>query len=458
MLKMRGILMMFLIGQVKTLELQLIMDKLNDIDSKVGRLFDAISNIETKMNESKQRSNDISTRVKEITEHLSAFKQVKDDAVNADKYGGQEHFDELDFNKDNDKTRNIKEVRKRRQATGTHNDPNHIHEGKRSSLLESSASETYLSYINDTVHQMNDTMMFHLGDIIERLDYVEETLQSVVEDRSYMSKDIQSVSKTVEKFAFELSDAVQDTCNSDHVIKKIDHVLRDVDLVGQAVNTTTDIVHNINETLKIHKLESTHDSVGNFKSCADLKLSYKTSGIYNTKYTRVYCDQETDGGGWTVFQRRQDGSENFNRSWNDYKFGFGDMNNEFWLGNEFLSVLTRSCNCELFINMTSYDDFSLYARYSRFKVHPESNGYKLEVDGFSGDAEEGLKYHNGMSFSTYDRDNDYNEGSCAESWKSGWWYRDCYDSDLNGVYSLSKDSDLVWQRYALTYVEMKFRC
>jgi hypothetical protein len=92
----------------------------------------------------------------------------------------------------------------------------------------------------------------------------------------------------------------------------------------------------------------------------------------------------TDGGGWTVFQRRQDASVDFYRGWQDYKNGFGDLNGNFWLGLDKIHRLTQSDQSLLRVDLMDFGHDTAYAKYGEFSVASESENYKLNVGGFSG--------------------------------------------------------------------------
>ena len=135
----------------------------------------------------------------------------------------------------------------------------------------------------------------------------------------------------------------------------------------------------------------------------------KQSRVYTLSPDRgvpfqAYCDMHIDGGGWTVFQRRKDGSVNFYRGWKDYVNGFGNLNGEHWLGLEKIYRLTKSTSL-LRVDMTSYAKGSKYAKYSNFKVGNSASKYTLHVSGYSGNAGDSLKYHSGMKFATKDNKN-----------------------------------------------------
>ena len=167
----------------------------------------------------------------------------------------------------------------------------------------------------------------------------------------------------------------------------------------------------------------------------------------------VYCDMETDGGGWTVFQKRFNGFVGFYRGWDEYKNGFGDLRGEFWLGNEKIHQLTEIPS-QLRVEINTTSSGSKFAKYSNFTITNEATNYTIFVDSYSGSASDYLKYHNGMSFSTKDRDNDDSSSNCAKSYRGAWWYKNCVDSELNSNYG---DSKYKWNWSNLKGSQMKLK-
>ncbi|KAI5935907.1 Ficolin-1 [Manis javanica] len=98
----------------------------------------------------------------------------------------------------------------------------------------------------------------------------------------------------------------------------------------------------------------------------------------------VLCDMDTDGGGWTVFQKRSDGSVDFYRDWATYKRGFGSQLGEFWLGNDHIHALTAQGTSELRVDLVDFEGNHQFAKYSSFKVAGEAEKYKLVLGGFVG--------------------------------------------------------------------------
>ncbi|XP_022791932.1 ficolin-1-like, partial [Stylophora pistillata] len=142
-----------------------------------------------------------------------------------------------------------------------------------------------------------------------------------------------------------------------------------------------------------------------------------------------------NGGGWTVFQRRVDGSVDFYLEWKSYKNGFGNLNGEFWLGNDNLHRLTAVGITTLRVDLEDFEGNIRYAEYDNFTVADEADKYRLLIGRYSGTARDSLRWQNKMQFSTKDHDNDQcSHCSCSKLYKGGWWYISCHGSNLNGLY------------------------
>jgi hypothetical protein len=125
-------------------------------------------------------------------------------------------------------------------------------------------------------------------------------------------------------------------------------------------------------------------------------------------------------GPWTIIQKREDGSVDFNRSWEEYANGFGDADGELWIGNEMLHQLTKDNCTKLRIVFQDLQNNSWYANYEYFTIASRAEGYRIDFSGFSGNASNTLEYQNHMKFSSIDVDLDISKGHCADEYEGGW--------------------------------------
>jgi len=194
----------------------------------------------------------------------------------------------------------------------------------------------------------------------------------------------------------------------------------------------------------------------------------KSSGVYTIgnfcgvkcSNTRVYCDTTSGGGGWTVIQRRKDGSIDFKkRDWVEYEDGFGSLHGEFWLGLRSIHCLTKKGNWELRIDYHLSNKTKSYLSYKQFAVGPAEDQYQLNISEFDsvGLTNPFRKELNGMKFSSRDHDNDLSSRNCALRY-GGWWHRNCGSIFLNNDYNDSITIYLNGQWHALpSFVEIKIR-
>ncbi|XP_055950612.1 techylectin-like protein [Argiope bruennichi] len=210
-----------------------------------------------------------------------------------------------------------------------------------------------------------------------------------------------------------------------------------------------------------------------------LRNGPRKSGVYTIwprnrvtedKSLEVYCDMDTDGGGWTVIQRRGNFSrpnDYFFKDWANYKKGFGDIEKDFWLGNDFIFALSNQRPYSIRFDLKAVDGEKRYALYDSFWIDDEEHKYILHITDYSGDAGDSMNTHNNQKFSTKDQENDnQKEQNCALLYKGGWWYNVCHLANLNGLYLRGRHESFAdgvnwhsWKGYheSLDTSEMKIR-
>ncbi|XP_023310073.1 angiopoietin-related protein 2-like [Anoplophora glabripennis] len=252
-----------------------------------------------------------------------------------------------------------------------------------------------------------------------------------------------------------------------------------------AVATTSSTLHGtsegrINETTNAKSFENSIETNNplptwtpimdqNKSSCEDLDRD-DSSGVYifgnnvegtNTElfFNKRYCEIRDDGW-WTVVQRRDNYNvqNNFNVSWDNYKYGFGNLHRDFWMGNDFLSSLSNNFSLTLRIELEDFENHSAWAEYNTFRISPEADNYRLTIGGYSGNATDSFSGHNDSQFSTYDKINDAAPECCpcAVSYGGGWWFNRCFESNLNGIYYKRPNENdyfrgIIWEHWLGNY-------
>ncbi|XP_063788746.1 fibrinogen-like protein 1-like protein [Pseudophryne corroboree] len=180
------------------------------------------------------------------------------------------------------------------------------------------------------------------------------------------------------------------------------------------------------------------------RDCDELyQLGHRKNGVYvirpdGSPYLVVQCHMY-DCGGWTVIQRnRYDTLITWSESYTAYEYGFGNIEQDHYLGNHYIHLLTAQKWNKVRFLLVDPQNKTRHADYDSFHLTNATDNYRVRLGIYDGDAGDSLSsgalknLHDNMRFSTYDKDNDrlYNK-NCADEHGGGWWYDSCYDAQLN---------------------------
>ena len=202
-------------------------------------------------------------------------------------------------------------------------------------------------------------------------------------------------------------------------------------------------------------------TVKNAVDCKDvLKRGWREDGVYLIRrpgddvYRPIRCRMSILGGGWTVIQRRVDGTVIFAGDWEYYKHGFGEVSKEFWYGNDNIHNLTKDGDSEVIFELQAQDKTFYHPYYQLFKVDNEANKYKITLGPYEHKYGNNLVsandflYNNNMKFTTIDQDNDpRSSDNCADLFRGmGWWYNSCTSISINDpLFGVDGSNSMKWQ-------------
>lgn len=287
--------------------------------------------------------------------------------------------------------------------------------------------------VRDKMEQQNRDMNLRMGRLEEK---VEEVLSKPTLDSNYSDDAevpfVQRLMAAQNRRIDQLMEKIQQ--QQDKLEKQSVHLQALQSKVGQKRVKS----HRRRDNEMMQKED--RQQKGFAKDCHELfARGQRTSGVYTiqpekSRPFRALCEMTSEGG-WTVIQRRQDGSQSFNQPWDSYKKGFGSLNGDFWLGLDHIHVLSRQGRYVLQVELSDWSKQKHVSGYD-FQLDGEEQQFALHLTP-AAEAQESIANtgSSGLAFSTADRDNDLDAAdNCAQLLSGGWWFSSCGHSNLNGRY------------------------
>ena len=143
----------------------------------------------------------------------------------------------------------------------------------------------------------------------------------------------------------------------------------------------------------------------------------------------VYCS----AGQHIVVQRRSFPFDmSFNRTWDEYKNGFGDLNGEFWLGLEKLYRILNQPYVRYSVRIETWSESGnlWFEEFENFYIGDENEQYEIKSTGSHGNLNFQSYFNYGGKFFTHDKDSNAKCGFL----NNGFWY----SMRFSGVYECSR--------------------
>ncbi|KAI5614625.1 angiopoietin-related protein 3 precursor, partial [Silurus asotus] len=302
----------------------------------------------------------------------------------------------------------------------------------------------------DTILQERGQLQSHVGNLEEKLQGLSQSVVPLeqIQEIATLKDVIDTQEKTIKDLLKSVREQHDQLNSQKNKIKSLEEKINyDFQDTAEKFADSTRDAPNLLKYRTINSTSGRDVWFPNAKFATDLPTDcsevfnrgQRKSGVYPIKPNTsepfdVYCEISSERAA-TVIQRRMNGTVDFDQTWDKYEIGFGNLENEFWLGLAKIYSIARQGVYILSIELEDWKDERRLIEYM-FTLEGPASHYTIHLTYLFGNLPDALSNHTGMMFSTKDKDNDnLDESSCARNYSGGWWFNGCGGTNLNGRFT-----------------------